>query len=99
VADFARRLAVALKLPFKAVIHQIRPTQAQKVMQNNYQQAHNRVNAFVIEPWEGMSQAVLLVDDMVDSRWTFTVIAALLQEAGSGMVFPFALAMTTPSSG
>lgn len=94
VADFARRLAVALRLPFKAVVRQVRPTHAQKMMQNSYQQARNRVNAFVIEPWEGMSQAVLLVDDMVDSQWTFTVIAALLQQAGSGVVFPFALAMT-----
>ena len=35
---------------------------------------------------------VLLVDDILDSRWTFTVVAALLRLAGSGPVFPLALA-------
>jgi len=29
---------------------------------------------------------------MVDSRWTFTVAAYLLQEHGSGPVYPLALA-------
>jgi hypothetical protein len=32
------------------------------------------------------------LDDMVDSRWTFTIVAAVLREAGSGPVFPLALA-------
>ena len=35
---------------------------------------------------------VLLVDDIVDSRWTLTICAVLLREAGSGPVFPVALA-------
>ncbi|MGZ4460788.1 MAG: RecQ family ATP-dependent DNA helicase [Nocardioidaceae bacterium] len=35
---------------------------------------------------------VLLVDDLVDSRWTLTVAGRLLREAGSGPVLPFALA-------
>jgi ATP-dependent DNA helicase RecQ len=35
---------------------------------------------------------VLLVDDLVDSRWTLTVAGALLRERGSGPVHPFALA-------
>lgn len=38
---------------------------------------------------------VLLVDDMVDSRWTLTVAAWLLQAKGSGPVFPLALAITS----
>jgi len=41
---------------------------------------------------------VLLVDDMVDSRRTFTVIAALLRAAGSGPVFPLALAQVVMRS-
>jgi ATP-dependent DNA helicase RecQ len=31
---------------------------------------------------------------MVDSRWTFTVVAAHLRLAGAGQVFPLALAET-----
>lgn len=36
--------------------------------------------------------AVLLVDDMVDSRWTLTLAAWLLRSNGSGPVWPLALA-------
>ena len=39
---------------------------------------------------------VLLVDDMVDSRWTLTVSAWPLRSHGSGEVFPLALALTGP---
>ena len=35
---------------------------------------------------------VLLVDDVVDSRWTMTLASVLLRQHGSGPVFPFALA-------
>ncbi len=37
-------------------------------------------------------RAVLLVDDLVDSRWTMTVAARLLRRAGAKAVLPFALA-------
>jgi ATP-dependent DNA helicase RecQ len=36
---------------------------------------------------------VLLVDDAADGRWTFTVAARLLREAGAAAVLPFALAL------
>lgn len=39
-------------------------------------------------------KSILLVDDMVDSRWTFTVVAAKLLEAGASSVYPFALVKT-----
>ncbi len=37
---------------------------------------------------------VLLVDDMVDSKWTLTVTAFPLTSHGSGLVYPLALAST-----
>ena len=37
-------------------------------------------------------EPVLLVDDLVDWRWTLTVVGAALLEAGSGSVSPFVLA-------
>ncbi|GAB4100913.1 RecQ family ATP-dependent DNA helicase [Sinomonas halotolerans] len=37
-------------------------------------------------------QPVLLVDDLVDSRWTLTVAGRLLRHHGAGPVLPFALA-------
>ena len=36
---------------------------------------------------------VLLVDDLVDSRWTITVAARELRRAGATAVLPFALAL------
>jgi ATP-dependent DNA helicase RecQ len=61
------------------------------------QQAHNLENAFAAEQGRVNGGPVLLLDDMVDSRWTFTVTAALLRDAGSGPVFPVALADTSKS--
>ncbi len=39
-----------------------------------------------------MSGHGILVDDIVDSRWTLTVIGSLLREAGADTVYPVALA-------
>ena len=35
---------------------------------------------------------VLLIDDIVESGWTYTVISALLRLEGAGDIYPFALA-------
>ena len=45
--------------------------------------------AAALAPAEG---PVLLVDDLVDSRWTVTVAARALRQAGAEAVLPFALA-------
>jgi len=95
VPNFAQRLANQLQLPFQPIVQKVRQTQPQKQMGNSYQQAHNLDGVFEVNPWQGMKGAVFLIDDMVDSRWTFTVIAALLRRAGSGQVFPLALALNS----
>jgi ATP-dependent DNA helicase RecQ len=97
VSDFAGRLARTLKLPFHYALKKVRTTPAQKEMQNSFQQAHNLDGAFAVERCADFSKPVLLVDDMVDSGWTFTVCAALLRQSGSGPVFPVALAQTSKS--
>ncbi len=93
VPDLGHRLATALKLPFVTCVHKLRPTRPQKLMHNSYQQAHNLAGAFRVTPWRRMAEPVFLLDDMIDSGWTLTVIAALLRSAGSGPVFPVALAL------
>ena len=40
-----------------------------------------------------VGQPVLLVDDLVDTGWTFTIATRLLRLAGAGEVYPFALAL------
>lgn len=92
VSNFAERLAAKLGIPFVPCIQKIRHSKPQKLMENSFQQAHNLVGAFQVDVWEGITGPVLLVDDMVDSKWTFTIISALLREANSGPVYPFALA-------
>ncbi|QKJ18599.1 RecQ family ATP-dependent DNA helicase [Microbacterium hominis] len=49
-----------------------------------------RISAANLEVPQG---PVLLVDDLVDSRWTLTVAARELRAAGATRVLPFALAM------
>jgi ATP-dependent DNA helicase RecQ len=95
VPDFAHRLAEALEIAFVDCIQKIRETQPQKTRRNSQQQLQNLEGAFQIDHNRIRHAPVLLVDDMVDSRWTMTVLGAKLLQAGSGPVFPFALADTS----
>jgi len=96
VPEFARRLAVALNLPFHPVLEKTDDRPAQKDMENSSQQARN-VDGSLRVAGNVPSGPVLLVDDMVDSRWTLTVAAYLLTSNGSGAVYPLALASTANS--
>jgi len=94
VPNFAMRLATKLGVPFVGAISKVQENQPQKAQQNRFHQCRNLDGAFHIDiPVPGGS--VLLVDDIVDSGWTLTVLAALLQQAGSGKVYPVALASTS----
>jgi ATP-dependent DNA helicase RecQ len=92
VPDFAAKLAHALGLPFHAMLQKTDDRPAQKVMANSSKQALNLDDSLSVNG-DVPTSPVLLVDDMVDSRWTLTVSAWLLQRAGSGAVFPFTLAV------
>lgn len=94
VPDFARRLAAALGLPFLDSVSRKALADPQKDMENSYHQAHNLKDAFEVETSRVRPDPVLLVDDMVDSRWTFTTVTAHLRGGGAGRVFPLALADT-----
>jgi ATP-dependent DNA helicase RecQ len=96
VPDFARRLASALNLPFHALMEKTDKRPAQKEMANSSRRARNVDGALAVRG-EVPSGPVLLVDDMVDSKWTLTVAAYLLTSNGSGPVYPLALASTANS--
>ena len=96
VVDLARRLAEALGLPYRPALLKTRETPAQKEMENSAQQLANVGKAFAAASGTVLPGPVLLVDDMVDSGWTLAVCGSRLRKAGSGPVFPFALAVTTP---
>ena len=93
VEDFARRLANAVSLEAIDTLERVRQRPPQKSMQNACQQARNVAGAFKVTDWK--SGPVLLIDDVVDSRWTFTILGAQLISAGSGPVYPLALADTS----
>ncbi len=96
VPSFACRLAVRLDLPFVEAVRKVKDTLQQKGQQNSHHRLQNLRGAFeVIVPEEHKSQPALLVDDMVDSGWTLTLLAALLRRGGAGQVYPLALAETT----
>lgn len=92
VPDFATRLAHVLGLPFAPVLEQVDQRPAQKTMANSVLTARNVDGAFSIDPSRVSRGPVLLVDDIVDSRWTLTVAAWLLRRHGSGKVWPLTLA-------
>ena len=94
VADFANRLSAILKVPFIPLIAKTRETQPQKSMENSTQQVRNLLGAFSVGR-DILAAPVLLVDDVIDSGWTMTMIAVLLRLNGSGPVFPFALTRAT----
>jgi ATP-dependent DNA helicase RecQ len=91
VPDLAKMLATKLGLPAVEAIKRTKPTQPQKTMQNSAQQLANVEGAFdVRHPIPGGT--ALLVDDVVDSRWTLTHVGSLLKQAGCTSVIPLALA-------
>ncbi len=86
--------ATALGLPFHDVLAAAEVPQ-QKEMQNSVKQLEN-VAASLRITGDCPTGPVLLVDDIVDSRWTLTYAGWLLRHNGAGPVHPFALATATP---
>ena len=94
VRDFAAQLATSLGLPFRDALVKLENRPEQKGMANSVQQARNVDGSLDVVQELILPAPVLLVDDMVDSQWTFTIAAWLLRTHGCGEVFPFALANT-----
>lgn len=91
VKNFVERLAKKLNIDF---IETLVKTSAreQKLMRNSAFQCENAYNSFHIIDKVEVPKNILLIDDMVDSKWTFTVCGYILMENGAEKVFPFALA-------
>lgn len=91
VEDFAARLAAELDVPYRSTIEKTRDTKPQAELENSYQQCWNVRGAFEVNG-DVPEGPVLLVDDIVGSRWTLTEVGRRLLEAGGGPVHPFTLA-------
>ena len=97
VIDLARRLADRMGLEYREALEKIRPTNPQKTMENLIQQAANVADAFRPIRQLVLAEPVLLVDDVVDSGWTMAECGYQLRQAGSGPVYPLALASSAAS--
>ena len=95
VPEFAERVANRLGLPFHRALDKTEDRPEQKTMANSTQQARNVDGSLVVAVESLPGGPVLLVDDMVDSRWTLTVATWLLRTHGAGEVWPLALALTS----
>jgi ATP-dependent DNA helicase RecQ len=94
VPNFTQRLAVALGLPLHIALVKTDARPQQKTMANSAQQARNIDGSLALVGQPLPHGPVLLVDDMVDSRWTLAAAAWLLRTSGSGEVWPLALSLT-----
>ncbi len=90
VPDMAFRIAKKLGLPFVSAVRKIRSNEPQKLQRNRYHLCYNLDGAFEVS---GAKQGapVLLIDDLVHSAWTITIVSVLLRQAGSGPVWPAVL--------
>lgn len=92
VKDMATSLADKLNLELFDGLEKTKATVCQKELNNSFTQWENAYNSFdVLNTRAGNT---LLVDDMIDSGWTFTCCGYKLRAAGNGRVYPFALANT-----
>lgn len=91
VKSFAQRLSNKLGIPYVEAIIKSKEVGQQKLMENAYQQANNIEGAFIVQAVRE-DEPVLLIDDLVDSKWTMTICGKELRVNGAGKVYPFALA-------
>ena len=94
VPNFARDLSEELNIAFHDVVRKVSRNKSQKAMETTKFRCANLDGVFDIVG-DLPTGPVLLVDDAMDSRWTFTVISALLRRAGSDDVYPFAIMDTS----
>jgi len=97
VPDLAERLARILGLPLFDILEKTRRVEPQKTMANSAHQGRNVEGAFALRSSSVLPVElgpVILLDDIVDSRWTLTEAGRVLRLEGFPTVYPLALAST-----
>jgi ATP-dependent DNA helicase RecQ len=91
LAHLTRRIAEIGRLPLLGTVVPLgtRPDPSA----NSAQRLAAVWDGFTVPALGDVDGPVLLVDDMIDSGWTATVVARLLRRAGASAVLPFALAL------
>ena len=94
IADLASRLAQLGRLSDLGQVTHVRPSSTSRT--NSALRLREVWNAYEMPSAlaaQLTGQPVLLVDDFIDTGWTFTVVSRLLRLAGAAQVYPFALAL------
>jgi ATP-dependent DNA helicase RecQ len=93
VEMFARQVAKEIGLPYIQLLEKV-PGQTAKMknMQNSFYQYKNAIASFKKKDGIEVPKRIILIDDVVDSRWTLTVCGRLLTANGAERVVPFCLA-------
>lgn len=90
VKTFTVKLAARLGIEFIDCLKKSK-AEPQKMMQNSAFQCRNAWDSFSVSNSE-LPSKLILVDDIVDSKWTMTVCGYKLMQNGAEFVFPYALA-------
>ncbi|MFE9653882.1 DEAD/DEAH box helicase [Micromonospora sp. NPDC006431] len=98
VGSLAERIATVGRLPLLGRVARTGPSGAGGPRGNSAQRVRALHDAFALpdelaDALVGLDGPVLLVDDLVDSGWTMTMVARLLRRAGAPEVLPLALAI------
>lgn len=91
VLRFAEMIADRLRLPLHPVLSKAPGTPPQQGMMNSQQAARNAWQTLAVDADQVREGPVLLVDDVVNTKWTMAVAGHRLRNAGSGPVHPFVL--------
>jgi hypothetical protein len=79
-----RLYRMSISSPIVDAIHKVRDNEPQKQQQNRFHQRSNLDGSFSLS--DGiLSTHLLLVDDVIDSGWMVTVLAALLRRPAAGL--------------
>ena len=93
VDSVARALAAVGRLPYLGALSAADGGPTGEPGGNSAYRLAGILDRFALGPIELPPGPVLLVDDLVDSRWTLTSAARTLRLAGADAVLPFALAL------
>ncbi|GAA0961865.1 RecQ family ATP-dependent DNA helicase [Frigoribacterium faeni] len=96
VGSLAEAISTVGRLPLLGTLSSTRPSTGRGQGGNSVYRLADVWQSFTVGPelaeaLAGVDGPVLLVDDLVDSRWTMTVAGRELRRAGARAVLPFAL--------
>ena len=92
--NFARKVAERIGVCYLDILEKNSTNGApqKKTMENSYFQCKNIIDTMKIKEDTNLKGNIVLIDDIVDSKWTLTVCGRLLRKIGAEKVLPFCLA-------